>query len=109
MRGRCARAWHRVLPRGRSAGRQGGTACCARRRRPQGADGGGRAQRRAGACVRPRLDGAGERCRRGAQRGGLCLLPRSEEHTSELLSLMRTSYDVFCLQITKTKKKTTKT
>src|SRR3546814_8413098 len=30
--------------------------------------------------------------------------PRSEEHTSELQSLMRTSYAVFCL-----KKKTTKT
>src|SRR3546814_9667851 len=31
-------------------------------------------------------------------------LPRSEEHTSELQSLMRISYAVFCL----TKKKTTK-
>src|SRR3546814_9376432 len=26
------------------------------------------------------------------------MLPRSEEHTSELQSLMRTSYAVFCLQ-----------
>src|SRR3546814_10021185 len=33
-------------------------------------------------------------------------LPRSEEHTSELQSLMRTSYAVFCLQ---KKKNTTKT
>src|SRR3546814_9725130 len=29
--------------------------------------------------------------------------PRSEEHTSELQSLMRTSYAVFCLKKTKTK------
>src|SRR3546814_3855227 len=33
-----------------------------------------------------------------------CLLPRSEEHTSELQSLMRISYAVFCL---KKKKKPT--
>src|SRR3546814_8552494 len=32
-----------------------------------------------------------------------CLRPRSEEHTSELQSLMRISYAVFCLK----KKKTT--
>src|SRR3546814_6181081 len=32
-------------------------------------------------------------------------LPRSEEHTSELQSLMRISYDVFCLK--KKKKQTT--
>src|SRR3546814_2631377 len=31
------------------------------------------------------------------------LLERSEEHTSELQSLMRTSYAVFCLKKTKTK------
>src|SRR3546814_9983856 len=37
-------------------------------------------------------------------RGALCAAaPRSEEHTSELQSLMRISYAVFCL-----KKKTTK-
>src|SRR3546814_9042101 len=35
---------------------------------------------------------------------GVCVLPRSEEHTSELQSLMRISYAVFCL-----KKKNTKT
>src|SRR3546814_8203101 len=29
---------------------------------------------------------------------GIKLLHRSEEHTSELQSLMRTSYDVFCLK-----------
>src|SRR3546814_8061778 len=31
-------------------------------------------------------------------------MPRSEEHTSELQSLMRTSYAVFCLKTTKTTK-----
>src|SRR3546814_4608070 len=33
---------------------------------------------------------------------GLCNLERSEEHTSELQSLMRISYAVFCLQKKKT-------
>src|SRR3546814_3786321 len=33
-------------------------------------------------------------------------LTRSEEHTSELQSLMRISYDVFCLKKTKTHKNT---
>src|SRR3546814_7422042 len=33
---------------------------------------------------------------------------RSEEHTSELQSLMRISYAVFCLKKTKTQQKTTK-
>src|SRR3546814_7290838 len=33
--------------------------------------------------------------------------PRSEEHTSELQSLMRISYAVFCLKKKKTKKETT--
>src|SRR3546814_9696193 len=32
---------------------------------------------------------------------GLQILPRSEEHTSELQSLMRISYSVFCLKKTK--------
>src|SRR3546814_9452670 len=32
---------------------------------------------------------------------------RSEEHTSELQSLMRTSYDVFCLQTKKTNQQIT--
>src|SRR3546814_7659341 len=36
------------------------------------------------------------------RRGAECAL-RSEEHTSELQSLMRTSYAVFCLQKTKNK------
>src|SRR3546814_1590334 len=38
----------------------------------------------------------------------LCILLRSEEHTSELQSLMRISYAVFCLKKKKTKKKNTK-
>src|SRR3546814_8031215 len=39
-------------------------------------------------------------CRSARQhrRGGLGLQPRSEEHTSELQSLMRISYAVFCLK-----------
>src|SRR3546814_6553617 len=40
----------------------------------------------------------------GAARGARRLQPRSEEHTSELQSLMRISYAVFCL---KKKTKTT--
>src|SRR3546814_1697302 len=31
-------------------------------------------------------------------RAALCTLGRSEEHTSELTSLMRTAYSVFCLK-----------
>src|SRR3546814_8777013 len=42
------------------------------------------------------------RCCIRVGRGGCPLLDRSEEHTSELQSLMRISYAVFCL-----KKKTT--
>src|SRR3546814_6509863 len=45
------------------------------------------------------------RCRcprlRRAGRGRAPLRPRSEEHTSELQSLMRISYAVFCLKKTK--------
>src|SRR3546814_5518018 len=55
-----------------------------------------------------RRAGSGRPCR-GAYRGGLggrmrILFVRSEEHTSELQSLMRISYAVFCLK--KKKKKT---
>src|SRR3546814_10503728 len=39
--------------------------------------------------------------------GLACILVRSEEHTSELQSLMRISYAVFCLQ-KKTKRYTTR-
>src|SRR3546814_8978486 len=48
--------------------------------------------------------GAGGGILRGVELGVVELAPRSEEHTSELQSLMRISYDVFCL-----KKKTTQT
>src|SRR3546814_7497170 len=41
------------------------------------------------------------------RKGKPLFLPRSEEHTSELQSLMRISYAVFCLK-KKNKKKTTK-
>src|SRR3546814_8038355 len=36
-------------------------------------------------------EGCNHRCR-------FCIIPRSEEHTSELQSLMRISYAVFCLK-----------
>src|SRR3546814_7314942 len=51
--------------------------------------------------------GAGYGCAAGSAAPGSCLdrqleglsgLPRSEEHTSELQSLMRISYAVFCLK-----------
>src|SRR3546814_3813636 len=44
----------------------------------------------------PARRGAGDRCRRAAARGDQ--RARSEEHTSELQSLMRISYAVFCLK-----------
>src|SRR3546814_7759008 len=60
---------------------------------------GGGARRHAGAGHRP-LAVADRRGRRpradGLVRGALAA--RSEEHTSELQSLMRISYDVFCLK-----------
>src|SRR3546814_10711874 len=37
-------------------------------------------------------------CPRGKRRTSMCGAPRSEEHTSELQSLMRISYAVFCLK-----------
>src|SRR3546814_1268914 len=43
------------------------------------------------------------RCGR-SPRGERCRAPRSEEHTSELQSLMRISYAVFCLKKKKNKK-----
>src|SRR3546814_5261957 len=59
--------------------------------------------------------GAGYGCAAGSAAPGSCLdrqleglsgLPRSEEHTSELQSLMRISYAVFCLKKKKNKKNT---
>src|SRR3546814_5551258 len=81
--------------------REGGAGGC--RRRPQGPQAGARrdpaAQERrgaagaAGAVSRPRA--AGGVGRPGRHR---VLAGRSEEHTSELQSLMRISYAVFCLK-----------
>src|SRR3546814_8316479 len=45
-----------------------------------------------------------QRIERRCQRGLSCGGTRSEEHTSELQSLMRTSYAVFCLKKKKDKK-----
>src|SRR3546814_4293413 len=49
-------------------------------------------------CARRSADQGGRGLSRLAQGGG----SRSEEHTSELQSLMRISYDVFCLKKKKT-------
>src|SRR3546814_4101824 len=63
---------------------------------PDGSDGG---RRRAGL---DQLAGAGHVLDAGQHRGR----SRSEEHTSELQSLMRISYAVFCLKKKKQNKKT---
>src|SRR3546814_3189070 len=76
--------------RRRSAGGAGGAAAGSARRR----SGGGARPDRARGEGRPHGPGVGGRGQR----------PRSEEHTSELQSLMRISYAVFCL---KKKKKNT--
>src|SRR3546814_4434807 len=60
--------------------------CC---RRPQGAD---------RACCLPRLHDRGTYRYHASFCSGQTRAERSEEHTSELQSLMRTSYAVFCLQ-----------
>src|SRR3546814_3016484 len=51
----------------------------------------------------PRATGGNGRCRDRRGHKARCKHTRSEEHTSELQSLMRISYAVFCL-----KKKTTR-
>src|SRR3546814_3111654 len=58
------------------------------------------AQGRVHHAVRPAVHGAapGRRPAAEAQRPGARELSRSEEHTSELQSLMRISYAVFCLK-----------
>src|SRR3546814_10699400 len=48
--------------------------------------------------VRGRLLARARRARRDPAAARARSLPRSEEHTSELQSLMRTSYAVFCLK-----------
>src|SRR3546814_5328374 len=45
----------------------------------------------------PAVSCATSRCRRGSSIP-VCVIQRSEEHTSELQSLMRISYAVFCLK-----------
>src|SRR3546814_3117212 len=95
-RGRCARSGHarRCAARRRGIGRRGGK--------------GGVALAGRGLLSRTRAQGWATRWRQRRRRKpswrrrGTGLKPRSEEHTSELQSLMRISYAVFCL-----KKKTT--
>src|SRR3546814_2147158 len=55
--------------------------------------------------LRPRIRQSCASRRSGGRRGtsSAPARPRSEEHTSELQSLMRTSYAVFCLKKKKTK------
>src|SRR3546814_6891394 len=55
--------------------------------------------------IRPPKSVSPERISLGASPGAQ--KPRSEEHTSELQSLMRISYAVFCLKKKKTEKQTT--
>src|SRR3546814_6184001 len=67
----------------------------------------------AGACIRPQLRAAARQDRSGrvhrpdrrtdATAHARCRAGRSEEHTSELQSLMRISYAVFCLKKQKNK------
>src|SRR3546814_7383294 len=45
-----------------------------------------------------RIQGLLSAARRGARNAAHCVIVRSEEHTSELQSLMRISYAVFCLK-----------
>src|SRR3546814_6626246 len=62
----------------------------------------GRNQRAAGEAVAPLPEAASQRQGPAAGvAGGVVELDRSDEHTSELQSLMRISYDVFCLKKTK--------
>src|SRR3546814_7345246 len=55
----------------------------------------------------PTQHGAGDAAYSTEDGGGKCLDTRSEEHTSELPSLMRISYAVFCLKKKKKKSKNT--
>src|SRR3546814_10030494 len=52
-----------------------------------------------------RRERAMQKAERGLRQGKIQKTLRSEEHTSELQSLMRTSYAVFCLKKTKTHKR----
>src|SRR3546814_7778545 len=64
-------------------------------------------QRHRGRCALAGHHPLGKADGAGGGEGDPGLRPRSEEHTSELQSLMRTSYAVFCLK--KKKKTNTKT
>src|SRR3546814_4177060 len=58
---------------------------------------------------RPRAQRIARRGHRDRMEQGRTRQPRSEEHTSELQSLMRISYAVFCLKKKKNKKTNTHT
>src|SRR3546814_7684120 len=60
--------------------------------------GAGGARRRARRPCRDRQRGGGDRQGAAIERARPIARPRSEEHTSELQSLMRISYAVFCLK-----------
>src|SRR3546814_2273663 len=68
-------------------------------------EGSGWEQRRMGGDLRNLRGGVGASPESRGVRSDSAVPPRSEEHTSELQSLMRISYAVFCLK----KKKTTQT
>src|SRR3546814_7321285 len=72
------------------ARRRHGSECREQRERPFSRDPRGRAAKRR-ACGRPA-------CHEGSEYPADRACPRSEEHTSELQSLMRISYAVFCLK-----------
>src|SRR3546814_8834290 len=82
------------------------------RREAGGAAAGGTAAARAGPRTDLQAGGVLSRCRAHGEQlplragTGRQLPARSEEHTSELQSLLRISYDVFCLKKTKTNKPT---
>src|SRR3546814_5948560 len=98
---------HPLVRRGGRQGLRRGGADRRRRRRHAGARAAGR-RRRGGAVELPAADGgledgpgAGDRQLDGGEAGRAVAAhhdPRSEEHTSELQSLMRLSYAVFCLK-----------
>src|SRR3546814_8200170 len=106
-------AWEPPVAGGLSAARRGARPCrisggAARPRRRLD-----RRLRAAGAAARRclahadragALDRRASRCAGAGRRGAARACRRSEEHTSELQSLMRTSYAVFCLK-KKTKQK----
>src|SRR3546814_8674609 len=77
-------------------------------RRSVGGAGGGRLRHGADADLHSRASAAQRRTRDRAAgpRAAAALAVRSEEHTSELQSLMRISYAVFCLKKKNYKKKT---